>query len=89
MLPPDCRQDLQKSATGVVKTSDLGLVRVTFEKFKAAHRRTMRRVSVPRLAERDGDHVCDSRGAPGRYVDDRDGNHTNTIAPTCSVCGKS
>jgi hypothetical protein len=63
----------------VVETSDLRLVRVTFEKFKSLHRRTTRWVWVPRLAERDGDHVCDRKGAPDRYIDDPDGDHVHTI----------
>ena len=50
-LPP-CRADSPDEMTGAVETAELGLVRITFAKTRAAHHRSRSWFWVPDRAER-------------------------------------
>ncbi len=86
-LPP-CDAASPETVTAEVDAVDVGRVRITFRKVQTKRHRTVSWFWVAEIADLVGKHVCDRKGPPGSYIDDPDGDHIHTIAPTCSVCGK-
>ena len=84
---PVCREDSPERVTGSVEVPRLGLVSITFTKFKHTFHRSRRYFWNPEKAELV-EHVCDRKGKPTEVIDDPDGENLSRILPTCSVCGR-